>query len=295
MSEKDYNLKKSQKVVGQLYPVLLSKDGKVIDGKHRLEQEKDWRVEEHSEIDTEYKYFCARLISNFNRRRMNADEIAIYVNKMAEILWQEGLRARPEKNSIAQKITDDVGWKSSTTVHVYLDDKYKAKDFDTSKLRAKRVISKTTPYTLADAENEFGDEKVSSLKEAIKKELSEDADFIIDTVEKAPMTLPLILEKRPYTREGYYKPFLTKKQAEELREAHRKTEEDLQKRREDPELQARARLTKAWMSIGHVLGVLDNLFCPKCGSDAKTHLVWKCHPEIGMVETQNLYKSKLEH
>jgi len=296
----EMGLKESQKKVGQLYPVIVAKDGRVVDGLHRLKEVPNWKSIRLEEIDTDEKYWAGRIVAN-TRRDVSYSERKDWFNQLAEVYFEQGIKS---DGSIVKKVMEATGY-SDRSVARYLDDKYKMKEHAVKKPFEDIMSSK--PLTPIDVAKQTLGADYNAVEEAIRKEvqvnieadmkekLSKDPDFIIEIVENAPMTLPSILEKRPYTKEGYYKPFLTKKQAEELSEAHRKTEEDLQRRRDDPNLQARARLTKAWMSIGHVLGVLDNLFCPKCGSDAKTHLVWKCHPEIGMVETQNLYKSKLEH
>jgi hypothetical protein len=70
----EYDLKESESTVGQLYPVLLSKDGKVIDGFHRLEADKNWKKMKINEIDTEEKLLLARLVANFHRRNNSRGE-----------------------------------------------------------------------------------------------------------------------------------------------------------------------------------------------------------------------------
>jgi len=49
----EYDLKKSEKGIGQLYPILEAKDGEVIDGFHREEADKKWKRVRLEHIDTE--------------------------------------------------------------------------------------------------------------------------------------------------------------------------------------------------------------------------------------------------
>ena len=68
MSE-EYDLSKSEKGIGQLYPILEAKDGEIIDGFHREKADKNWKRVRLEHIDTEEKKLLARLIANFHRRQ----------------------------------------------------------------------------------------------------------------------------------------------------------------------------------------------------------------------------------
>ena len=41
----EYSLKKSKDKSGPLYPVIIAKNGRVIDGRHRLKEDPDWPME----------------------------------------------------------------------------------------------------------------------------------------------------------------------------------------------------------------------------------------------------------
>lgn len=72
MSEaENYDLKKSTTVIGQLYPVLVAKDGDVLDGVHRSQANRNWKRLTLQHIDTEEKKLIARLVANFHRRQVS--------------------------------------------------------------------------------------------------------------------------------------------------------------------------------------------------------------------------------
>lgn len=291
LSSEDYDLYKSEQKIGQLYPVLVDARGRVIDGLHRLNIDSQWRTETLEHIDSQEKFLKARIIANLHRRTVPSSEIRAWINELAEFaLTQHGI----EPGRISTWIAEETGYKRDT-VNRYLESKYKLQE--PVALRGKeggRHLAEDS--ILEEVEEALGRERVQRLraeiKEEAREELRQDPEFIIETVERAPVVLPT-LKERPVTREGYYKPVLTKRQAEEMREVMEKTERDLEERRKDPEVQERARWVKAWMSLGNVLGVMDNLFCPICGSDA-SHLSWDCHPKVNINETHKLVKEKLE-
>ena len=74
MSGEEYDLRTSEDKVGQLYPVILAKDGKVIDGLHRLNIDSQWRTETLEHIDNREKFLKARIIANLHRRTVPASE-----------------------------------------------------------------------------------------------------------------------------------------------------------------------------------------------------------------------------
>lgn len=290
MSSEEYDLRKSQKDVGQLYPVLLDKKGRVIDGLHRLNVDSTWRTQTLEHIDDEEKFLKARIISNIHRRTVPASEIRAWINDLAEIALQKGIKP----GRISFWIADETGY-AVDTVQRYLELKYK--DIEKSKSRLGKTQPREKPISsIKVAEEKLGRETVQQLKadlrEEVKEELRRDPDFIVETVEKAPMLLPL-LPKPIVTREGYYKPVLTRQQAEELRNVVEETDQKLEAMRRDPEVQEQQRWVKMWMSMTNVLSVLDNLFCPICNESAKANLVFKCHPENGMDTVNVLVKQKL--
>lgn len=294
MSSEEYDLRKSEKDVKQLYPVLLDKKGRVIDGLHRLNVDSNWRTETLEYIDDEEKFLKARIISNLHRRVVPATEIRAWINDLAEIALKKGI----EVGKIGSWIAEETGY-SDITVRHYLDDKFKLKDKSEYGREGRRkqleAISEMA-IPMVEAEEKLGHETFQRLKadlrEEVKEELRRDPQFIVETIEKAPEILPT-LPKQAVDEEGMYVPVVTQKQAEEMKEVLVKTQRELEERRADVDVQERGRIVKNWMAHGNVVAVADALRCPICGSNAH-NIVWKCHPDLNIYESQKRVKEKLE-
>lgn len=126
MSEQ-YDLRKSEKGIGQLYPILEAKDGEVIDGFHRKEADKNWKRMRLKHIDTQEKKLVARLVANFHRRQVTREEKEEWINGLAEIYKKQGLKAgkTKQKNQIIAEISDVTGIPENT-VRYYLKAEYKS-------------------------------------------------------------------------------------------------------------------------------------------------------------------------
>ena len=83
-------LRQSSRKVGRLYPVLMDKDGNVIDGQHRLEADPDWPRIKLNHIGSERERLLARLISNVCRRTMPAGEKSEMLERLGKIYIKEG-------------------------------------------------------------------------------------------------------------------------------------------------------------------------------------------------------------
>ena len=77
-------LKESEKLIGQLYPVLVDEQGNVLDGQHRLKADPNWRKEVVKGIDSERKRAMVRLHANWHRRRCHPDQILAELAKITE-------------------------------------------------------------------------------------------------------------------------------------------------------------------------------------------------------------------
>ena len=73
--EQPYDLKLSAEKLGKLCPVLLDKNGRVIDGMHRMELDPKWPTLTLQNIDTPVKRSLARIASNFCRRTVEPEEL----------------------------------------------------------------------------------------------------------------------------------------------------------------------------------------------------------------------------
>lgn len=207
----EYDLKKSEKV-GQLYPVLVDAKGNVIDGFHRLEADPKWRTEEHPEINTEEKLLVARCVANWHRRQVSREEKEKWIAELARIYEKEGLKVRKSiktstggyrVNEIVQKIAFVTGL-SEDTVRDYIPRAYKQTEQIrevTPRVPASQVIEKALPdkdYGRKLVERHREEvllEEKPKIEREVREELSRDAEFIREAIEKAPEVLPTIPEK----------------------------------------------------------------------------------------------------
>ncbi len=90
MGKIKYDLKDSKKIIGPLYPRLLDKQGREIDGFHREEADSEWPTTQLEHIDTDVKYWIARITANTHRRRVEPDERKKEVIELAKALRAEG-------------------------------------------------------------------------------------------------------------------------------------------------------------------------------------------------------------
>lgn len=122
--EERYDLNESAKGIGQLYPVLVDKKGRVIDGFHRLQADPKWRVQPLDHIDSDEKLLLARCIANWHRRQVSREEKAEWINGLAEIYKKQGLKVSPI-NEVKAKIMDGTKF-AERTISRYLSSEYKA-------------------------------------------------------------------------------------------------------------------------------------------------------------------------
>jgi len=301
MSSEEYDLRQSKNKVGQLYPVLLSKDGKVIDGLHRLNIDSEWRTERLEHIDSRDKFLKARIIANLHRRTVPSQEIRAWINELAEYAFSE-LSIPP--GEIAGWIAEETGY-NAAHVRTYLDDKYKRKELAKGAGRRAEVARIRRRESMAiiekEAEEKIGREKVKELKEAIKEEVKEevkeeikkqviadvkeeakeelrsDPDFLIETVETALEVLPT-LPPKTVTPEGYHKPTLTLQQKQTLVEAAKRVEEKKKERETGPDaprLREIGKFNRILSGLLSISAVLHRVECPITGNDAETDLIFK--------------------
>lgn len=116
------NLKSSILKVGRLYPVLEDYYGNIIDGQHRLKADKGWPRIRLENVKTERDRIIVRLISNACRRSVSAKEKTEMLDKLGEIMLEEGVKP----GEISKKIAEETGM-SYRWVMKYLPEKYKDK------------------------------------------------------------------------------------------------------------------------------------------------------------------------
>lgn len=94
------SLRKSIQQVGRLYPRLVNQDGKVLDGNHRADADKDWEVKV---VPTEnrFKELLVRAHAH-HRRRVPQEETRALIEEMAEALVKDGVPT----TEVATKLVD---------------------------------------------------------------------------------------------------------------------------------------------------------------------------------------------
>jgi len=94
------SLRKSVQQVGRLYPRLVNQDGKVLDGNHRADADKDWEVKV---VPTEnrFKELLVRAHAH-HRRRVPQEETRALIEEMAETLVKDGVPT----SEVATKLVD---------------------------------------------------------------------------------------------------------------------------------------------------------------------------------------------
>jgi len=182
----EYDLKQSEKGIGQLYPILVAKDGEIIDGFHRDKADKNWKRVKLDHIDTEEKKLQARLVANFHRRIVPYADKKQWINDLAEIYQKQG------ETSIANKIAEENGIRYDTVL-TYLDGKFKdhrptyaniTRDVEPASQRFVTLVG-THRGNVAEAEK-----LVEEHREEVKQELLKSPEFqreIIKQIEKSPL------------------------------------------------------------------------------------------------------------
>jgi len=103
--EESADLALSCRHVGRLYPVLLDKQGNVIDGQHRLAVDENWPRVRLEHINSKKELLLARLVSNVCRRRVPDGEKIKMLKELGQIHLEEG--EAPGK--IARLIAEETG------------------------------------------------------------------------------------------------------------------------------------------------------------------------------------------
>ncbi len=180
-SSERYDLKKSSTSIGQLYPVLVAKDGEILDGVHRKASDRSWRTVTLTHIDTTEKKLIARLVANFHRRQVSRDEKAEWINALAELYVKQGFKIEGSRdkaqgsNEVAERIVVATGL-GRRTVMTYLRDEFKQNNFarkSPEQHECKTGASDVIRNSLSSRERE-NPGYTSRLLERFKKEVKEE-------------------------------------------------------------------------------------------------------------------------
>lgn len=113
-------LKTSSERIGQLYPILVSANGEIIDGNHRFKAKIDWKREKLEHIKSEKDVLVARLICNTVRRHVSAKEKTEILSRLGEICLNEGKEIGKLVYELAYQTGMSYRW-----VAKYLPDRFK--------------------------------------------------------------------------------------------------------------------------------------------------------------------------
>jgi len=97
-----YDLAKSRRSVGPLYPILLDAHGRIIDGLHRREADANWPSVMLEHIKTERERLVARIVANTCRRDVSLEERGAQIQELAKLLAQEGVKREQMVSKIAE-------------------------------------------------------------------------------------------------------------------------------------------------------------------------------------------------
>ncbi|HUW44797.1 MAG TPA: hypothetical protein VMW50_03285 [Dehalococcoidia bacterium] len=286
----EYNRKESTKIVGELYPVLVAKDGQVIDGFHRLEDNPDWKTETLEHIDSEEKLLLARAISNWHRREIPRTEKEKWINGLAKIYQKQGLKIKgsfPFKNEIVEKLVE-VTALTQQTVNKYLVYEFKQPEKESLAQKKKPTIPASQRIETALGSDYVERHETEVLEKALK-----DPDFIVKAIEKAPEVLS---PKRVTVvdRQGYHKPTIERTAKREVRERAKETEEERETFKASPAMRDKSRLLKAWRSLSVILASSKDLVCPICGGEAEAILRCQKCGEIPLSEAQRIAQEAVQ-
>jgi len=130
-----YDLAKSKRSIGPLYPVLLDARGYIIDGLHRREADPSWPSVTLKHIKTERERLVARIVANTCRRDVSLEERKAQIHELAKLLAREGV----ERERIVAKIAELTGL-TDRYIRMLLPSEFK-REYPESPLVASEAIS----------------------------------------------------------------------------------------------------------------------------------------------------------
>lgn len=122
--DSEYDLAKSKKKLGALMPIIMSKDGDIVEGFHRAAADKKWPRQVNENLDTPAKIALAKIVANLQRRDVPSLEKIEWVTDWAEAKIEEGF-----KGDLVKLLAEETGF-SKRWAQKYLPDKFKKKEMD---------------------------------------------------------------------------------------------------------------------------------------------------------------------
>ena len=149
--------------------MLKDKHGNVIDGFHRLDEDKNKKRLKLEHIDSKEKLLVARAVNNWHRRKISRKEKVEWINGLAKIYSEQGYKISGEwvgsagaaPNEIRDKIVEVTGL-NKNTVNIYLSDEFK---------QVVRTISDKPLIPASERiKYELGEEYVERVRKEIQEE-----------------------------------------------------------------------------------------------------------------------------
>ena len=104
------DLRLSARQFGTLDPVLVDKEGNVLDGAHRLKALPDWPRMQLNNVTTEEDRLIVRLVGNVCRRSVSSAEKNEIVNSLARIYLSQGMKPGQVPYKIAKETGMSYRW-----------------------------------------------------------------------------------------------------------------------------------------------------------------------------------------
>jgi len=98
----DFNIAYSAKKIGPLYPILVDREGNIIDGKHRHAVDPNWRKEVIPWVQSRKDLLTARIHANLHRRIVPVEERRTEFTEYANILHADGVAIGELASTLAE-------------------------------------------------------------------------------------------------------------------------------------------------------------------------------------------------
>lgn len=181
------DLKLSARQFGRLYPVLLDRDGNVLDGNHRLKADPNWPKMKLENVKTEEDRLVVKLISNLCRRNVSAAEKTQIVGALARAYLKQGVKPGQLGLKIAERTGMSYRWAMN-----YLPD-------DLKMYPGRGGPSKTSAFTKCKNESNFC--KVAAPATLLSDLCSNSGENIVTVMNYANTRfVNVLLDKKTYSR-----------------------------------------------------------------------------------------------
>lgn len=99
----EYDLEKSYHKIGAIYPILVDRNGNVVDGFHRRQVDEKWPVQVLDWVKTREDQLVARIVANTCRRTVSMEERKRELTELATIMANRGVPIGKIAEEIAEK------------------------------------------------------------------------------------------------------------------------------------------------------------------------------------------------